>query len=387
MERHTPSKRNAQVHEAACEWFVEFRTGEPGAAARKAFLAWLQESPAHMSAYLEVTALWNDSGSVNRDGRWTLDALIDQATREPDNIVAIDGAGHAIATRRTQSASDVPQRGRSSHRLRLWALSAAASILVLAVAGLVQWYIQRDAYSTGIGEQRSLVLLDGSTVQLNARSKLRVRFSDVERRVELIRGQALFQVVRNPSRPFVVDSGATRVRAVGTQFEVYQKSKGTVVTVLEGRVAVFDRGVQGSPSSEPRIAPITSAPSTSRQDSVPARDAVYLSAGQQWTVSVATAAKGGVPGPHAVNLATAAAWTQRQLVFESTPLAEVAEEFNRYNERQLVLRDRALEEFQIEGVFSSTDPAPLIRFLRARADVEVTETSSAIVLDRKTKMP
>ncbi len=83
-----------------------------------------------------------------------------------------------------------------------------------------------QTYATGIGEQRSIVLADGSTVDLNSRSKIRIRFSSERRGVELIEGQALFKVAKDHARPFVVDSDGTRVRAVGTQFDVYRKRRG-----------------------------------------------------------------------------------------------------------------------------------------------------------------
>jgi transmembrane sensor len=78
------------------------------------------------------------------------------------------------------------------------------------------------------------------------------------------------------------------------------------------------------------------------------------------------------------NIAAATAWTQRQIVFDSATLAEVAEEFNRYNSRQLIVDAPESYPFHISGVFSSTDPESLIRFLRVRPDVHVTETRSEI---------
>jgi transmembrane sensor len=100
---------------------------------------------------------------------------------------------------------------------------------------------------------------------------------------------------------------------------------------------------------------------------------IYLSGGEQLTVSAQTSQKTDHP-----NIAGATAWRQRQIVFESASLADVAEEFNRYNERQLVIEDTGLYDFHISGVFSSTDPDSLIRFLRERPGVQVTETPSEV---------
>jgi transmembrane sensor len=100
---------------------------------------------------------------------------------------------------------------------------------------------------------------------------------------------------------------------------------------------------------------------------------IFLAAGEQLTLTATIARKTDHP-----DLATATAWTQRQLVFESAALSDVAEEFNRYNERQLIIQDPALYDFHVSGVFSSTDPASLVRFLRERPGVKVIETATEI---------
>jgi transmembrane sensor len=83
------------------------------------------------------------------------------------------------------------------------------------------------------------------------------------------------------------------------------------------------------------------------------------------------------------DVARAIAWTQRQLVFEGATLTEVAEEFNRYNQRQLIVQDPELYDFHISGVFASTDPGALLQFLRERAGVQIVETENAIYLTKK----
>jgi transmembrane sensor len=96
---------------------------------------------------------------------------------------------------------------------------------------------------------------------------------------------------------------------------------------------------------------------------------------------------GGVERPGRPDIAAATAWTQRRLVFESTSLADVVEEFNRYNARPLRIESAQLDTFQIDGVFSSTDPEPMIRFLRSRPGIQVTETDGAIEISATPSPP
>jgi transmembrane sensor len=355
---------NAQIHQAACEWFVEFRAGEPDERARRSFHAWLRESPAHMAAYLEVAASWAESGAGDVGKRWSVEELVLQARAEPDNVMVLSssaampesGAINTEVGRRAQSAS-----GRPAYLFRPRAVVAAASIVLVLGLALAGWFSrQPEVYATTVGEQRVVTLADGSVIRLNARSKLKVKFEKQRRAVELLEGQALFQVAKDVHRPFTVASDGTRVQAVGTEFDVRRNHASLVVTVVEGRVAVFD---------------IPAAVKRSASNAGP----VYVSAGEQVTVSPA-----GPGSAKPIDPAIATAWTHRQLVFEATPLSEVAEEFNRYNVRRLVIRDPALQTFEVDGVFSSPDPAPLIRFLRSKPGVRVIETDSEIIVDSAT---
>ena len=327
----------------AADWFVEFRTGEPDERVRKAFLGWLKESPAHMAAYLEMASVWDQSGALEIEGKWSLVALLDEAKFDHQNVVQLDLPGGGDA-------------GSHSQGRHVWirAVGLAASLLLVIGVAVGAWvYSLRDTYSTAVAEQRSVVLSDGSTVELNARSRMRIRYTEHERRVDLLDGQALFTVAKNASRPFVVESRGTLVRAVGTQFDVYNKNSGTTVTVLEGTVVVT-----------PESAPSQSVPS-------------LINAGQQIVIG----AEGRPKKVQKANPGVATAWTHRELIFEDTPLQDVATEFNRYNRRQLLIRDPSLQAFAIDGVFSSTDPAALVNFLKARPGITVRETDSDIIVD------
>jgi transmembrane sensor len=232
-----------------------------------------------------------------------------------------------------------------------------AASLLIAVSGTWYWYIHvHNTYSTSVAEQRTLTLEDGSTVELDSGSRIRIAYSGHERRVELLDGQALFRVAQDLRRPFIVHTQATNIQAIGTQFDVYKKDTGTIVTVVEGRVAVIPQGpvqLEG--------------------------DGLLLAAGEQATAD----AQGTLARTAQPNMAAATAWTQRQLVFKGTSLHQVAAEFNRYNQRHLVVSDPKLAELKITGIFSSTNPAPLIRFLEARPDIVVTQAGNEILVSRK----
>lgn len=379
---------NAQIEEEAAAWLIDIRADEPDAATREQFAAWLRSSPEHVRAYLELVALWEDASLHDRARTLDVDALIELAHSE-SNVVEFDrwaGAGRAPASAPAPASSAAPApapaptptvastsespyapspRPVASGRLRYGFAIAATVAVLMVTAGAWLALTRHPAYATELGEQRSIRLVDGSSVELNALSRIRVRFSGRERAVDLLSGQALFRVAKDASRPFIVTSGDARVRAVGTQFDVKRQRSRTVVTVIEGRVAIVS---------------LKEAP-TGPSPTLPTPRTVEVAAGEQATVSFSA-----VPQPRRANVATAMAWTQKQLIFESTPLPDVAEEFNRFNTRQLVIASPSLADFRMSGTFSAVDPASLsrlLRFLRAQPDMEIAESGDRIVVTQK----
>ena len=337
----------------ASAWFIEFRAGDVTGEARLHFIDWLRRSPEHIQAYLEISDVWGDLPTSDPDGRIDIRSLIARARSEGD-VIELSPSGirppHA------------PLAARSYFKPRTWpptqrrAAFATAALALFAVVTVWFWGVGvfADAYSTGIGEQRTIALADGSTVELNARSTVRVHLTDRQRDVTLLEGQALFRVAKDPQRPFVVRAGAAQVRAVGTEFDVYRKQSETVVTVVEGRVETYDASGLG------------------------AAGPILLSAGERLTVLSHTVTK-----PTRADPSVATAWLQKRLIFEETPLSEVAEEFNRYNRRPLSIEDRDLKMLKISGVYSSTDPASLINFLRSQSSIQVVETDKDVRIVRR----
>jgi transmembrane sensor len=334
---------SASVLEEAASWVIELGEGELDAQQRVQLDRWLRRSPEHVQAFLEISAAWEESSQLKVPRDAELEALIARVTSDSNVVPLAGNVGQAA-----------PTKQRESRSIRRW-LAIAAS-LVLMVGTLAWLAVPRwDSYSTRIGEQRSITLADGSVVQLNSQSRLRVRFSENERLVELSQGQALFDVFKDASRPFIVESDGARVKAVGTQFDVKHRKQGVVVTVLEGRVAVT---------------PSTRDPSATQP--------LYLVAGDRVILD-----SNAAPRTERANVDNAVAWTHRRLVFEDAPLTEVVEEFNRNNVRRLVIADPSLEGFHIRGTFDANKPERLVMFLSQRFDLSVVETDGEIRLALK----
>jgi transmembrane sensor len=347
--RYSNGKTHAAAVTEASEWFIEFRAGDVNGEARLRFIEWLRRSPEHIQAYLEVSGAWSVLPSGDPDGRFDIASLIARARNEADVVALSPPSARPRPPRTTE-----PRAFRNF--LRRPAVAAAAVALLASITALFVW-IGRDtarSYSTGIGEQRTIQLVDGSTVELNALSKVEVRLTAHRRDVALIEGQALFRVAKDKQRPFTVRAGDAQVRAVGTEFDVYRKRTETVVTVVEGRVETY-------PESDGAGAA-----------------AIVLSAGEQLTVLPHTVTK-----PTRADTAAATAWVQKRLIFEEMPLNEVAEEFNRYNRRPLVIDDPDLKTLKISGVYSSTDPASLINFLRSQNSIRVVEQEDQVRVVRR----
>lgn len=343
---------NGRTHPAivaeASAWFVEFRAGDVNAEGRARFIEWLRRSPEHIQAYLEIAGVWSELPASDPAGKIDITGMVARARGEPDVIpLSPDRPRFASA------ASGV--RPYNQWRSPRAAVALAAAVL-LTVAGVLFLGSEKfsDSYSTGIGEQRTVQLVDGSTVELNARSTIHVHLTEHQRDVTLLEGQALFRVAKDKQRPFVVRAGDAQVRAVGTEFDVYRKQSATLVTVVEGRVETYDSS-----------------------DS-PGTPAIVLSAGEQLTVLPHMVTK-----PTRTDTAVATAWVQKRLIFEDTPLSDVAEEFNRYNRRPLTIDDSELEAIKISGVYSSTDPASLINFLRSQNSMQVIETNNQVRVVRR----
>lgn len=320
----------------AAEWFAVNRDPARTASQNAEFWAWLQESPLNVREYLEVATLARELGSADGSVSSADDLVAEALSSSADVVVPLHEAP--------------PDRIR---RRRLWP-SIAAAATVVAFAIFVATFLgagdSEATYMTEHGEQRVLRLADNSVVHLNSQSAVDVRFTRDERNVELRYGQALFSVARDAARPFRVTAGTADVVAIGTEFEVYRRDGETLVTVIEGKVAVhLDRSQAGGASAE--------------------FPAIPLEAGRR----VRLAAAGQPSAPEAIDAQKAVAWAQRQIVFEARPVSAVVEEFNRYGRVSIVVDDPRIADERISGVFNAYDTDSFVEFLRRMDGVIVVE--------------
>ena len=346
-------KSTRAIIEAANEWLVRLNDVQVTAADEAEFEDWLRESPAHVREYLRAECLWVALEGVDSQRCIDVEALLQDV---PDNVLPLPASAMA-STEQSPAA-------KSHRRLHPAWFGAAAALVLSVFAGA--WYAtlpQTESFATGLGEQRRLVLDDGSVIDMNTRSELTVRLANDERTIELLGGEALFTVAKDPARPFVVRSGHATVQALGTQFNVYQRHDQVQVTVLEGRVTVASLG------GPARVAdPDAAAPMTPQSVELNAGDAAEVRPGAP------------IRKTAQVNTERALAWTERRLIFDNETLAAVVAEFNRYNPRQLVVEDAGIAEQRISAVFDADKPEALVRFLAQNAGIRVVEASSSRLL-------
>ncbi|MGH8327569.1 MAG: FecR family protein [Steroidobacteraceae bacterium] len=365
MAKHGSTIKPEAAAEAAA-WFAEFRAEDVTSGTRARFDDWLRQSPQHIEAYIDVAAGWAELPTADPEGRIDVQALVARARESHDENV--------VTLRRADKSGR-----RANSRARMQALAASLALIsILSGAIAWVWLYRADTYSTGIGEQRTLVLADGSTVILDALTTVRVRFSKTARAVDLIKGQAYFHDTYERGRPFVVRSDEATIRAIGTQFDVHQQRDGMIVTVVEGKVAVAETSQAAAPASG---AGLSSAAGSGASLGPPSLAPVFVSAGEQVTLTAQL-----IRQPERVDVSAATAWVQKRLNFDNTPLEKVAAQFNLYSSRRLVIVDPALRSVEISGVYSSADPVSLIGFLRAQPNLLVTETDGEIRVSlRRTK--
>jgi transmembrane sensor len=307
----------------AAAWLTRLQAPDRTAATEAAFQDWLRE-PAHERAFARATDAWE---------------IIPGAARLGEALAATDRMA--------------PARRRGSRRLAM--AIAASVVLAVVVGGTGAWLARDPVYTTRVGEQQVFTLSDGSRVALNTGSHLVVDFTKAERRVRLERGEAMFEVTKNPDRPFIVQAGEERVRVLGTTFTVRNDGRKVAVVLVEGRVEVTRETPRQS-----RPAPVA-----------------VLAPGERLTVRADAGAAIDRPRVEAVT-----AWRRGEVMFDATPLLDAAAELNRYGGTQVQVGDPTLASLRLSGVFQTHDPTEFARVAAELYDLHADREGDRIVLRR-----
>ena len=375
---------NQQIAEEAADWAVALESGALSPEKNRALADWLLASPRHVEELLINASLYNALGQVDPEKSRMIDGAL---TALPPEVVSImrdrreAPGGFEVAEAQT-SNEPAPAAPAFVLGARPWpwigAGAAAALALMVAVVALAP-YVDGDearheiaggasgGFATALGEQRKVTLEDGSIVHVNTQSEIAIRYTDDKRIVQLLRGEALFDVAHNPSRPFRVMAGDTIAEAVGTTFNVYRTQAGASVAVIDGKVAVTAPGARLEAEQEAG----DPAAAVARTDD----GRLLLEAGQKAEVANAS----NTVRVAAANIKAVSSWSVGQLIFESERLSAIAEQFNRYNRIRIIIDDKKLGMTELSGVFDADDPESLISTLEVMGGVLVDRSDPNII--------
>ncbi|MFT3790924.1 MAG: FecR family protein [Rudaea sp.] len=318
MNSRATAKTEA-VRERAEHWFARRRAPDFSVEERRDCEAWINASPEHSAAYLRTQMLWDDLGPLADDpeiARWRTEAC----------------------------AGETPAKRRFPGWVAGLSAAVLAACLVLATRYRPSEPVRQVAkeYATAPGEQHVLALEDGSHLTLNTDTRIRVRMDPNSREVELLRGEALFDVAHEAERPFHVRTDGLIVTDIGTSFDIHNDTGSTQVTLISG------------------LAEVTRGGDTS---------VVELTPGDQLISNASTWRKQTVS-----NLASVTEWTSGHLVFLATPLRDAVAKINRYDKDRIVIADRSLEALQISGDFHIGNAQAFVRALQSAFPVRAETT-------------
>jgi transmembrane sensor len=327
--------RVREAQDSAAQWIVA--RDEPG---------WSEQDEAALNA-------WLNESDLNRIA-WL---RLDEGWRQSDRMAAL-GAGETPPALEPVETAATPYRGHQRH----WGFPGAIAASLVAVAGL-GWFIAfgsdnrpaamaATAYDTPVGGHRLVGLSDGSKVELNTASAVRVAVGSERREVWLDHGEAFFDIAHDASRPFVVHAGSRGITVLGTKFSVRREGDMVVVTVLKGRVRVDEVG-----SGSGRSTTITGG-----------------------DIAVAQGPATLVTAKSEERVEGALAWREGVLAFDQTRLADVAKEFNRYNRKALAIAGKDAAEMRISGTFPATRPRAFAALIHDAYGLKVKEAGDAITI-------
>jgi transmembrane sensor len=309
-------------------WMARLHSADRNRQVEEGFRRWLNSDPRHARAFESMTDIWNAVAELPA-GRFS----------------RVSPRSEAFMPR--SSAPSAPRR---------WALAAAA-IGAVAIGGAGYWRAHSSTYETDVGGQQTVELRDGSRMILNSGTRVKVAYTGLAREVHLQRGEAQFDVLGNPARPFTVIAGDRRITALGTSFIVRYDAQRTAVTLMQGRVEI-------------------TGPQQLNTASTPA-ERLILSPGERFLVQARSTRAVDRPSIEAVT-----AWRRGEVIFDHTPLAEAVAEMNRYESTPIVLDAPHGMQMQISGNYQTGEGRSFARSIAGLYGLQVWESEEAIHIGR-----
>lgn len=355
LDQRNQGSQSNDVYMQAASWVAQLDSGCLSDADRIALAEWMARSPRHASELRRLAKLWG-----------TVDQLLDEA------VTPVDSSAR-------RSVMQVVLLW-FKHRPLIFSGyvgAALASFLLLSVIWV--FYAQPSSplnamYQTEIGESRNILLTDGSTATLNTNSLIEFEYTDNFRKIRLLRGEALFEVVKDPKRPFQVYAGKSMVEAVGTAFLVRLYDEEFDVTVTEGVVQLK--------SASEEVDHAVNTPAEEDRSQTIAAPAV-LSVGQTVRVKMDHSMPMSVAQIEPAAIEKRVAWRKGLLIFDGDSLENVVNEVARYMSKTIVITDTELGALEMSGVFRTGDLDSLLSALEASLNVEVLHAHEDIIYINK----
>lgn len=290
-------RKQDEILHAAADWWIRLREPDAESETIEQWLTWTEADARHLETFERVNELASQLGSL------------DQVSRQ--------GLVNAFARPVTSRPRWLP-------------LAAAAALAVVGLSGAyLAWTglvsgVSSQVYTSVVAQNKDITLPDGTQVALGAASTLTTHFSRSQRRIELSKGEAFFQVVHDNNRPFVVAVGDVSVRDIGTAFDVRRTGDRVSIAVTQGRVQIADSN---------------QAPGHQQ------RGALEVSAGQlvSYDPNTSSMTIGSIESEQAT------AWRNDRLEFIDEPLSVVIANLNRYSTRELHIADADLGKLSYTG--------------------------------------
>lgn len=322
------AEHNEAIREQARDWVLELSSGDVAGDELLAFQAWIEADQRHKQAFNESQRVWDGLSDVSfADRELPAETLLER---------------YAVRRERTGLRQWLKERFKPV----VWTGGAVVAGALLAVFLLPHVFTtqpasQAELFTTRTAEIRDIELDDGSVITLGTKSGMIVDFDEHQRRIQLVNGEAFFDVSKDPERPFVVDFRGTEIRVLGTRFDVREGAAQLRITVLDGLIEVA-----------PEIKSSTARLSAGQQVKV-------LSTGEMTAVGSVT---GDKPGD----------WRLGRLFYEGEYLREVIADANRYHEEKIILMPPSLGDLKVTASFDTERIDQMLNTLQLALPIEVS---------------